>query len=438
MLGTDMAMSTDSVPALPDLSHLPHVVIIGGGFGGIAVAKGLAKKDVRVTIVDQHNFHTFSPLLYQVATAQLEPAEVAYPIRTIFGKSMNVNVRHAKVRGVDHARNVIHLENGKEMAYDHLVIATGASASYFGIPGASTYAMPLYSLADARKLRNRLLLALEEADAAAEESPMSLNFVIVGGGPTGVETSGALSELIRTVIRRDGLRIDPSRMRVLLVDMAPRLLTPFPEKASSYALKELEHMGVEIEFGRSVVEVEEHAIRFADGERLQVAAVIWAAGVTAGGSIADSLGGAPGPGGRVRVNTDLRLLESENIWAVGDAAAVPSGEGMFCPQLAPVAMQTGRHCAAQILRVENNEPTKPFTYKNKGIMATIGRHRAVATLPRGPVISGFLGWLAWLGLHLWYLVGFRNRLRVMMNWTWRYFDWPSGPRIIVADAETAD
>jgi NADH dehydrogenase len=197
-------------------------------------------------------------------------------------------------------------------------------------------------------------------------------------------------------------------------------------------------MGVEIEFGRSVVEVEEHAIRFADGERLQVAAVIWAAGVTAGGSIADSLGGAPGPGGRVRVNTDLRLLESENIWAVGDAAAVPSGEGMFCPQLAPVAMQTGRHCAAQILRVENNEPTKPFTYKNKGIMATIGRHRAVATLPRGPVISGFLGWLAWLGLHLWYLVGFRNRLRVMMNWTWRYFDWPSGPRIIVADAETAD
>jgi len=433
-----MVMATDSVPVVPDLSHLPHVVIIGGGFGGIAVAKGLAKKPVRVTIIDQHNFHTFSPLLYQVATAQLEPAEVAYPIRTIFGKANNVNVRHAKVRGVDHERNVVQLENGKEIAYDHLVIATGATASYFGIPGASTYAMPLYSLADARKLRNRLLLSLEEADAAFEEAPMSLNFVVVGGGPTGVETSGALSELIRTVIRRDGLRIDPSRMRVLLVDMAPRLLTPFPEKASSYAYKELESMGVDIEFGRSVVEVEQHAIRFADGERLQVAAVIWAAGVTAGGTIADSLAATPGPGGRVRVDSDLRMLESANIWAVGDAAAVPSGESTFCPQLAPVAMQTGRHCAKQILRVEKNEPTKPFRYKNKGIMATIGRHRAVATLPRGPVIKGFLGWLAWLGLHLWYLVGFRNRLRVMMNWTWRYFDWPSGPRIIVADAETAD
>jgi NADH dehydrogenase len=433
-----MATTINSVPVLPDFSHLPHVVIVGGGFGGIAVARGLADQEVRVTVIDQHNFHTFSPLLYQVATAQLEPAEVAYPIRTIFGKSKNVNVRHAKVRAVDHARNVVQLEGGKEIAYDHLVIATGATASYFGIPGASTFALPLYSLADARKLRNLLLYALEEADAAADEAPVSLNFVIVGGGPTGVETSGALSELIRTVIRRDGLRIDPSRMRVLLVDMAPRLLTPFPERASTYALKELESMGVEIEFGRSVIEVEEHAIRFADGERLQVAAVIWAAGVTAGGSIADSLQPNPGPGGRVRVNSDLRLLGSENVWAVGDAAAVPLAETTFCPQLAPVAMQTGRHCAKQILRVQKDEPTQPFTYKNKGIMATIGRHAAVATLPRGAVIKGFLGWLAWLGLHLWYLVGFRNRLRVLMNWTWRYFDWPSGPRIIVADAETAD
>jgi len=231
------------------------VVVIGGGFAGIATARGLANKNVRVTIVDKHNFHTFLPLLYQVATAMLEPAEVAYPIRTIFGKAKNVGFRHAKVREVDHARSRVVLEDGSEIAFDHLVVATGATAAFFGIPGASQFAMPLYSLADARKLRNRLLISLEEADASAETSPISLNFVIVGGGPTGVETSGALSELIRTVIKRDGLRIDPSRVRVMLVDMAPRLLPPFPEKASEYALKELGKMGVDVEFGRSVVEV---------------------------------------------------------------------------------------------------------------------------------------------------------------------------------------
>jgi NADH dehydrogenase len=433
-----MAISPDPAPEFPDFSHLPHVVIIGGGFAGITTARGLANKKVRVTIVDKHNFHTFLPLLYQVATAMLEPAEVAYPIRTIFGKATNVGFRHAKVREVDHVRNVVLLEGGSEIAFDHLVVATGATASYFGIPGASQYAMPLYSLADARKLRNRLLSSLEEADAAADEAPVSLNFVIVGGGPTGVETSGALSELIRTVIKRDGLRIDPQRVRVLLVDMAPRLLTPFPEKASKYAQKELERMGVEIEFGRSVVEVEERAIRFADGERLRVAAVIWAAGVTASGTLAHDLQASPGPGGRVRVAPDLRLLESDNVWAVGDAAAVPLDDTTFCAQLAPVAMQSGRHCARQILLVLDGSPTKPFKYRNKGIMATIGRHAAVAQLPGGSVIKGTLGWLAWLGLHLWYLIGFRNRLRVMINWTWRYFDWPSGPRLIVADAETAE
>ena len=433
-----MAMTPHDARAFPDFSHLPHVVIIGGGFAGIATARGLANKSVRVTIIDKHNFHTFLPLLYQVATAMLEPAEVAYPIRTIFGKAKNVGFRHAKVREVNHARSVVVLEDSTEVAFDHLVVATGATAAFFGIPGASQFAMPLYSLADARKLRNRLLTSLEEADAGADTAPVSLNFVIVGGGPTGVETSGALSELIRTVIKRDGLRIDPSRVRVMLVDMAPRLLTPFPEKASQYAFKELEKMGVDIEFGRSVVEVEERAIRFADGERLKVAAVIWAAGVTASGTLAHDLQASSGPGGRARVMTDLRLVESENVWAVGDAAAVPLDDTTFCPQLAPVAMQSGRHCAEQILHVLKGEPTKPFKYRNKGIMATIGRHAAVAKLPGGTVVKGTPGWLAWLGLHLWYLIGFRNRLRVMINWTWRYFDWPSGPRLIVADAEPAE
>jgi NADH dehydrogenase len=433
-----MAISTTPAPNRPDLSLLSHVIIVGGGFGGLEVARGLANKNVRVTIIDRHNFHTFLPLLYQVATAMLEPAEVAYPIRTVFGKAQNVRFRHGQVRHVDHQRQLVVLADDTELPYDQLVIATGATAAFFGIPGASQYAIPLYSLADARRLRNRLLSALEQADAVAETAPIGLNFVIVGGGPTGVETSGALSELIKTVIKRDGLQLDPTRIRVILVDMAPRLLTPFPEKASAYALKALERMGVEVQFGRSVVEVEEHAIRFADGERLRVAAVIWAAGVTANGTLATDVQDKAGPGGRIRVTSRLQLEGRTNMWAVGDSAAIPRSDTTFYPQLAPVAMQSGRHVAQQIVRQLEGKPPLPFRFHNKGIMATIGRHAAVATLPKGPTIKGTLGWLAWLGLHLWYLVGFRNKLRVMINWTWRYFDWPSGPRLIVADAETAD
>ena len=403
-----------------DTPELPHVVIIGGGFAGIAAARGLANRDVLVTIVDKHNFHTFLPLLYQVATAGLEPADVAYPIRTIFGSADNISFRHGRVDLVDHFKNVIVLADGAVIPFDHLVVATGATAAFFAIPGASKFAMPLYSLADARRLRNRLLLALEEADVQSQHEAKDLNFVVVGGGPTGVETSGALSELIRIAIKRDGLRLSEAKVRVILVDLADRLLTAFPESASSYAKKELESLGVEIQFGRSVVEVEESAIRFADGERLETAAVIWAAGVTASGTLAHDLQASSGPGGRARVTPDLRLLESTNVWAVGDAAAVPLSNAEFCPQLAPVAIQSGRHCAEQILHVVHGEPTRPFVYRNKGIM------------------KGTAGWLAWLGLHLWYLVGFRNKIRVLINWTWRYFDWPSGPRLIVADAETAD
>ena len=421
-----------------DLTNAPHVVIVGGGFAGLETARGLVGRRVRVTIVDRHNFHTFLPLLYQVATAMLEPAEVAYPIRTVFGRSPNVRFRHGHVAHVDHARKTVVLSDGEELAFDHLVVATGATAAFFGIPGASQHAIPLYSLADARRLRNRLLSALEHADAVADTAPIGLNFVIVGGGPTGVETSGALSELITTVIKRDGLRLDPSRVRVILVDMAPRLLTPFPESASAYALKALERMGVEVDFGRSVIEVEEHAIRFADGERLRVAAVVWAAGVTANGTLASDVQESNGPGGRVRVNEFLQIADREDCWSVGDSAATPNGEGGFYPQLAPVAMQSGRHVARQILCALEGGEMKPFRYRNKGIMATIGRHAAVASLPKGPTVKGTTGWLAWLGLHLWYLVGFRNKLRVMINWTWRYFDWPSGPRLIVADAETVD
>ncbi|MHB8379470.1 MAG: NAD(P)/FAD-dependent oxidoreductase [Acidimicrobiales bacterium] len=433
-----MATSLRDEYAPDELNTLPHVVVVGGGFAGLATVRRLMNRPVRVTIINKHNFHTFLPLLYQVATAGLEPADVAYPIRTVFGHARNVNVRHASVKDVDQSRNVVILDTGAEIAYDHLVVATGATASFFNIPGAARYALPLYTLSNARRLRNRLLRALEEAEVESETSEVSLNFVVVGGGPTGVETAGALSELIDIAIKRDGLRLDPARVRIELVDVAPRLLTAFPDSASRYARKVLEKMDVDVELGRSVVEVGDRSIVFSDGERVETAAVIWAAGVTASGTLADALVGPRGPSGRVLVNEDLRLVESENVWCVGDAAAVPGVGSGFYPQLAPVAIQSGGHCATQILRVLAGEATQPFHYRDKGIMATIGRRAAVAKLPHGTVIRGTIGWFAWLGLHLWYLVGFRNRLRVMINWTWRYFDWPSGPRLIVADAETAE
>jgi len=422
---------------LRDLQYLPHVVIIGGGFGGIATARGLADRGVRVTVVDKHNFHTFLPLLYQVATAGLEPADVAYPIRTIFGSAANIDFRHGKVKAVHHSENRIVLEDDSVIEYDHLVVATGGTAAFFGIPGASQYSLPLYSLADARRLRNRLLLSLEDAEVRALNGAITLNFVVVGGGPTGVETAGALSELIRLVIKRDGLRVDPASVHVILVDREKRLLLNFPERGSAYARMELDRIGVEMEFDRIVTEVTDHSLRFADGTELEAAAVIWAAGLTTVGTLAHTLSEEHGPGGRALVEPDLRLVGSHNVWAVGDAAAIPDATG-YLPQLAPVAIQSGKRCAQNILAIVNGAPTEPLKYRNKGIMATIGRHAAIAKVPGLGIIRGTAGWLAWLGLHLWYLVGFRNRIRVLINWTWRYFDWPSGPRLIVADAETAE
>ena len=429
--------SSNKKKPLRDLQFLPHVIVIGGGFGGIATARGLADRGVRVTVIDQHNFHTFLPLLYQVATAGLEPADVAYPIRTIFGNATNVDFRHGKVKEVHHATNQIILEDGSEIDYEHLVVATGATASFFGIPGASQYSLPLYSLADARRLRNRLLLSLEEAEVRALNGPITLNYVVVGGGPTGVETAGALSELIRLVIKRDGLRIEPTMVHVILVDREKRLLLNFPERGSAYARMELDRIGVEMQFDRIVTEVTDHSLRFADGSELEAAAVIWAAGLTTVGTLAHTLSYEHGPGGRAPVTPDLRLVGSQNVWAVGDAAAIPSTDG-FLPQLAPVAIQSGKKCAQNILATINGKATEPLKYRNKGIMATIGRHAAIAKVLGIGIIRGTAGWLAWLGLHLWYLVGFRNKIRVLINWTWRYFDWPSGPRLIVADAETAE
>ena len=417
----------------------PEVLVIGGGFAGLEVVRMLAGEPVHVTIVDKHNFHTFLPLLYQVATAGLEPADVAYPIRTIFGQSDNVTFRHGLVTEVDFDRHLALLGDGAQLSYDHLVFASGATANFFGIPGAHRHTKPLYTLADARNLRDQLLLALEEADVSGGVDADPLTFVIVGGGPTGVEMAGAVLELLEVCLKKDRMHIDPDTTKVILLDMAPKLLGGFSAGASEYALKALRSRGVDVRLGESVAEVSKDGVRLKSGECIPTRVVIWAAGVTAVHTIVDCVGSDRAPAGRVRVDGDLSVLGLRDVWAVGDSAAVPMGHGgLTCPQLAPVAIQSGRHCGRQILNVLEGKPTAPFRYRDKGVMATIGRNAAVAQLPKGPLITGYLGWVAWMSLHLFYLVGFRNRVRVLINWTWRYFDWPSGPRLIMADVERGD
>lgn len=419
--------------------RLPHVVVVGGGFAGLRAARGLAGRRVAVTLIDQHNFHTFLPLLYQVATAGLEPADVAYPIRAVFGRFANVTFRHGRVTAIDTDTRTVTLLDGSTLGYDHLVVATGAAAAFFGVPGAADRARPLYTLGDARRLRNQLLACLEQVDAHPERFDGGApTFVVVGGGPTGVETAGALTELLAVSIRRDKLRVDPYRARVVLVDAVDRVLTPFDEAASRYAERTLRDRGVAVRLAETVADITDAGVRLGSGEWIDAAVVVWAGGVTVDGTLAACLQEHRARGGRVRVEEDLSLPDHPDVWVVGDAAAVPTGarDGAACPQLAQVAIQSGSHAARQILRRLEGQPTEAFRYHDKGIMATIGRRAAVAQLPGRPVIRGTLGWLAWLGLHLVYLIGFRNRLTVLINWFWRYLDWPSGPRLIVADAET--
>lgn len=418
-------------------ARLARVVVVGGGFGGLSAARALAGRAIDVTIVDRHNFHTFEPLLYQVATAGLEPADVAYPVRAIFGREPNITFRHGTVTGVDLDRRTVTIDDSSTLEYDFLVVATGATAAFFGIDGAADNARPLYTLRDARLLRNHLLTVLETADAHPERFDGGPTFVVVGGGPTGVEMAGALGELISVAVRRDRLRIDPARSKVILLDMGDRLLPTFDEVASRYALESLRRRGVDVRLGTGVSEVTGKGVRLADGSTIDADTVIWAAGITVDGTLASSLPVARTKGGRVGVEADLSLPGHPEVFVIGDAAASPAGPGReeTTPQLAQGAIQGGRHAGRQVLRRLAGQPTTPFSYKNKGIMATIGRRAAVAQIPRVPVVRGTLGWLAWLGLHLVYLIGFRNRLVVLLNWTWRYFDWPSGPRLIVADVD---
>lgn len=416
----------------------PHrVVVVGAGFAGLAAARTLSGGPAEVTLVDQRNFHTFQPLLYEVATAGLDPGDVAYPIRAVFGRSRTVTFRNAAVTGVDWQAGAVLLDDGR-LPFDSLIIASGATAAYFGIPGAEQWSFPLYTVADARILRDHLLRRLEQVDAHPELIDAgALTFVVVGGGPTGVEVSGALAELLDVAVRRDGFGFDRSAARVILVDALDRLLTPFGTSGASYAARALGRRSVELLLGRRVRRVEGSCVELDDGSRIATHTVVWAGGVTVAGTLASVIGTPTVTGGRLEVGEDLALPGHARAYAVGDAAAVPWGPqrpGAVCPQLAQVAIQSGHHAATQVLDQIAGRPPRPFRYRDKGIMATIGRRAAIAELPNGWTVRGTAGWLAWLLLHLVYLVGFRNKLTVLVNWSWRYLSWTSGPRIIIGAA----
>jgi NADH dehydrogenase len=416
-----------------------RVVVVGAGFAGLSAARALMGQPVEVTIVDQHNFHTFQPLLYEVATAGLDSGDVAYPIRAIFGRAANVTFRYATVTGVDWDRRQVLVAGQSPLPFDSVIVASGATARFFGIPGASEFTFPLYTLTDARRLRDHVLRWLEAADAQPPAADSGeLTFVVVGGGPTGVEVAGALAELLDVAVRHDGFGFQRSSGRIVLVDGLSRLLTPFKEASAAYAARTLEGRGIELRLGRMVTSVTEECVRLDDGTAIPTRTVVWAGGVTVEGTVASRIGAGSDANGRLTVRDDLTLQGHDDAYVVGDAAAVPWGPGpghpdTTCPQLAQVAIQSGKHAAVQILRRLDDSPTEPFRYRDKGIMATIGRRAAITELPNGPAIYGTLGWLAWLGLHILYLIGFRNKIIVLVNWSWRYLSWGSGPRLIVGE-----
>lgn len=411
------------------------MVIVGAGFGGLATARALARTPVRVTLVDRHNFHTFQPLLYQVATSGLSSSDVAYPVRGIVARQANLAFRHATVVGADLDARVLHLEGeGHEvddLAYDHLVVAAGATTNTFGIPGVEEHAFPLYGLDDAVALRNHVLERFEAVEAQpALLDDGALTFVVVGGGPTGVEVAGALTELFHLVLRKDLRTVPVERARVVLVEMLDDLLMPFSPASRRHARETLVERGVEVRTGTQVASVGPTRVVLASGEELPAHTLVWAAGVRAN-PLGAVLGLPTGRAGRIEVEPSLQVVDRPGVWAIGDVAAIAGPDGSLLPQLAPVAIQSGRHVAQQIRRsVGRAGRPEPFRYRDKGTMATIGRSRAVAELPGGLRLRGFPAWLAWLGLHLVMLAGFRNRISVFANWAWNWITYDRGPRLI--------
>lgn len=407
-----------------------RVVVVGAGFGGIATVKALEGAPVAVTLVDSNNFHTFQPLLYQVATAGLDAADICFPVRRIFRDQRQVQVVLGTVTGIDLDQKAVTVDHGRLLPYDHLVIAAGSVTNSFGVTGVDEHTFPLKGVRDAIALRAHLLQRVEAAAAAAgagDDPPgVDLGVVIVGGGPTGVELAGGIRELVDQVLRREFPELDLAAVPVTLVEAADRVLTPFHPRLSARAARTLRRRRVNVELGVGVDHVEADAVVLADGRRLTAGTIVWATGVRAS-PVAGLLGVELGRGGRIPTEADLSLPGHPEVFAVGDIALPPDP----LPQVAQPAIQGGRHVAAQIRARLEDRPTAPFRYRDKGSMATIGRNSAVAKLPGHLRFSGFVGWVLWLGLHLIELMGFRNRISVLVNWVWNYLTYDRGARLIL-------
>lgn len=415
-------------------SHRPHVVILGGGFAGLYAAKKLGGKPVRVTLIDRRNHHLFQPLLYQVATAALNPADIATPIRHVLRRERNVTVLMGTATSIDVPNRKVILADGA-LEYDHLVLATGATHSYFGNDAWAAHAPGLKSIEDALEIRKRVLLAFEHAEREPDLATRHawMTFVVVGAGPTGVELAGAFAELARRVLRDDFRRIDPRDARVFLVEAGPRILPMLDPALSIEAHAELVRMGVDVVTGGRVLAIDGDGVRV--GER-RVAArnVVWAAGVAAS-PLAKSLGVPLDRSGRVKVQDDLRAPGLPEVWVAGDLAAFEE-KGKVIAGLAPIAIQEGRHVARNILRVTEGTSPLPFRYRDRGTMVTIGRASAVADV-RGWRFSGLFAWLTWLLVHVFFLIGFRNRVVVMSQWAYVYLRNARGSRLITGEVKPA-
>ena len=409
-----------------------RVVIVGGGFGGLYAARALERAPLDVTVVDRTNHHVFQPLLYQVATASLSPSQIAYPIRGVLRRQPNTRVLLAEVRSVDPAARKVLLRDG-ELAYDFLILAAGARHSYFGHPEWELLAPGLKTLDDALRIRGRILLAFERAERESdpERRRALLTFVVVGGGPTGVELAGAIGEIACQVMARDFRTIDTRETRTILVEAGPRLLPTFPAELSEKAERSLERLCVEVRTGAPVTGLEPGAVRVG-GERIASETVLWAAGV-APSPVARSLGAPLDRAGHVVVNPDLTIPGHPEVFVIGDLASCNDTAGKPLPGLAPVAIQQGEYAARAIVAATRGERLQPFRYRDKGTMATIGRAAAVVDLGRVR-FSGYPAWLVWCFVHILWLIGFRNRFLVMIEWAWAYLRFERSARLITGQA----
>lgn len=412
---------------------LPHVVVVGAGFGGLSAARAFRRAPVRVTVVDRRNHHLFQPLLYQVAAAALSPADIAYPIRAILRTQRNATVLLADAVAVDPARREVVLSDGR-LPYDFLILATGARHAYFGHPEWEAFAPGLKTLEDALEIRRRILLAFEKAERETDEARRRalLTFALVGGGPTGAELAGAIAEISRRVLVRDFRAIDPREARIVLLEAGPRILSAFPVELAAKARRALERLGVEVRTDSPVTAIGPGVVEIA-GSPLYAGTILWSAGVTAS-PLARSLGAPLDRAGRVSVRPDLTVPGHSEVSVIGDLASLTGRDGLPLPGVAQVAIQGGRHAARSVLRLRQGLPPETFVYRDRGNLAVLGRAQAIADLGRVR-LTGLIAWLFWCFIHILYLIGFRNRFLVLFEWAWAYFSDERGARLITGPLE---